>query len=441
LGIPGDVPERPRRRGGTGYVTFAGCVERTLQTDAVQIGVAEPHPSEPGAPKTKFVDCKTRVTKPTKLILVAILCVAAGASTLLAYRGAETRAQDAKPAKAAPAIPVSVATVAQQAVAVRIQAIGNVEAYSTVALKARVDGQIVEVNFKEGQEVKKGAGLFKIDPRPFEAALRQAEANLMRDTAQKEQARSQEQRYQELLQKNFVSKEAYAQIRTNADTAEAAVLASRAAVENARLQLEYCTIRSPIEGFVGKVMLQIGNMVKANDTNALVIINQVRPIYVNFAVPEQNLSTIRGLMAKGKLSVEALPPASDKAPASGILSFVDNAVDATTGTIKLKALFPNADNALWPGQYVSTSLKLYDQKDALVVPNQAVQTGPNGQYVYVVKPDMTTEVRPVELDRNDGTDAIVAKGLQKGEQVVVKGQLRLAPGAKVTIAKPVADKS
>src|SRR5450759_2821786 len=388
------------------------------------------------------MNSEPNVTKPQKLILLlGTLCTLAIAGALIAYRGAETRANEPKLAKAAPATPVSVATVGQQSIPVRIQVIGNVEAYSTVALKARVDGQIVEVNFKEGQEVKKGAALFKIDPRPFEATLRQAEANLMSDTAQKEQARSQERRYQELLQKNSVSKEAYAQIRTNADTAEAVALGSRAAVENAKLQLEYCTIRSPIDGFVGKVMLQIGNMVKANDTNSLVIINQVRPIYVNFAVPEQRLSAIRSLMAKGKLSVEALPPDSDKAPASGTLSFVDNAVDATTATIKLKALFPNADNALWPGQFVGTSLKLYDQKDALVVPTQAVQTGPDGQYVYVVKPDMTTEVRAVEVDRNDGADAIIAKGLQKGEQVVVKGQLRLAPGAKVTIAKPAAEKS
>jgi multidrug efflux system membrane fusion protein len=381
------------------------------------------------------------VTKPKKLIFFGILCAAATAGALLAYRGAEIRAQDTKPAKVAPAIPVSVATVVLQTVAVRIQAIGNVEAYSTVALKARVDGQIVEVNFKEGQEVKKGAALFKIDSRPFEATLRQTEANLMRDTAQKEQARSQERRYQELLQKNFVSKEAYAQIRTNADTAEAGALASKAAVENAKLQLEYCTIRSPIDGFVGKVMLQIGNMVKANDSNPLVIINQVRPIYVNFAVPEQRLSAIRSYMAKGKLVVEALPPASDKAPVSGALSFVDNAVDTTTGTIKLKAQFPNADNALWPGQYVSTNLKLYEQRDALVVPTQAVQTGPNGQYVFVVKPDLTTEVRAIQLDRNDGADAIIAKGLLRGELVVVKGQLRLAPGAKVSIANPAAEKS
>ncbi len=381
------------------------------------------------------------MTKSNKLILAAIVCAAILAGALFAYRGAEIRAQHAIPARTTPDIPVAVATVAQQTVAVRIQAIGNVEAYSTVALKARVDGQIVEVNFKEGQEVRKGAVLFKIDARPFEAALRQAEANLMRDTAQKEQTRSQERRYQELLQKNFVSKEAYAQIRTSADTAEAVALASNAAIENARLQLEYCTIRSPIDGFVGKVMLQIGNMVKANDTSPLVIINQVRPIYVNFAIPEQRLSAVRSHMAKAQLSVEALPPNSDEVPATGTLSFVDNAVDTTTGTIKLKAQFPNKDNALWPGQFVGTSLKLYDQKEALTVPSQSVQTGPSGQYVYVVKQDMSTEVRKVELDRVDGDNAIIAKGLNKGETVVVKGQLRLAPGAKVMIAKPPAGKS
>jgi multidrug efflux system membrane fusion protein len=379
---------------------------------------------------------ETAVTKPKQLIILAGLVLVIFAGALLGYRGTETHAQDAKPANAAAAIPVTVATVAQQTLAVRIQAIGNVEPYATVALKARVDGQIVEVNFKEGQEVKRGATLFKIDPRPFEAILRQAEANLMRDTAQKEQTRSQERRYQELLEKNFVSKEAYAQFRTNADSAEASALASKAAVENARLQLEYCTIHSPIDGFVGKVMLQMGNMVKANDTNPLVIINQVRPIYVNFAVPEQHLSAIRGYMAKGQLTVEALPPNSGKPAVSGTLSFVDNAVDTTTGTIKMKAVFPNKDNALWPGQFVGTSLKLYDQKEALVVPSQAVQTGPKGQYVYLVKPDMSAEVRMVEVDRTDGDDAIIAKGLQKGETVVVKGQLRLAPGLKVVIAKP-----
>ncbi len=380
------------------------------------------------------------MTKLKKQLFVGLVCVAVLAAALFAYNETGIRAQGTKPARAAPDIPVSVATVAQQTIAVRIQAIGNVEAYATVALKARVDGQIVAVNFKEGQEVKKGAALFKIDSRPFEATLRQAEANLMRDSAQKEQTRSQERRYQELLQKNFVSKEAYAQIRTNADSAEAVALASRAAVDSARLQLEYCTIRSPIDGFVGKVMLQMGNMVKANDTNPLVIINQVRPIYVNFAVPEQYLSAIRGYMAKGRLAVEALPPNSEKAAVTGTLGFVDNAIDATTGTIKLKAQFPNQDNALWPGQFVGTSLKLYEQKQALTVPSQSVQNGPNGQYVYVVKQDLSAEMRKVEIDRVDGDNAIIAKGLRQGETVVLRGQLRLAPGAKVLIAKPPAGK-
>lgn len=382
------------------------------------------------------------MTNAKNLMVFGAFCAAVAALVLVAYNGSQIRAQEAKPGRAAAAVPVSIATAALKTIAVRIQAIGNVEAYSTVALKARVDGQILEVEFKEGQEVKKGAVLFKIDSRPFEAVLRQAEANLMRDTAQKEQTRSQERRYQELLEKNFVSKEAYAQIRTNAESADASALASKAAVDNARLQLEYCTIRSPIDGFVGKVMQQMGNMVKANDINPLVIINQVRPIYVNFAVPEQNLAAIRGYMAKGPLSVEAVPPNADRSfAAMGTLSFVDNAVDATTGTIRLKAVFPNKDNALWPGQYVTTNLKLYAQKDALAVPAQAVQTGPNGQYVYVVKPDMTAEMRTVEVDRNDGADAIIAKGLRQGEQVVVTGQLRIAPGIKLLVAKPHAEKS
>ncbi len=412
-----------------------------MRTDPFAVGpICVPQP-EFLVLQTDLAQAEATVTKTKLLILYGIAGVATVAGALFTYTGVELRAQGAKkPAEDAVTVPVTVATVTQQTVPVRIQAIGNVEAYSTVALKSRVDGQIVAVSFKEGQRVRKGAVLFKIDSRPFEASLRQAEANLMRDTAQQEQTRSQERRYQELLQKNFVSKEAYAQIRTNADTAAAVALASKAAVENARLQLEYCSIRSPLDGFVGKFMLQMGNMVKANDTNSLVVINQVQPIYVNFAVPEQRLFEIRSHMAKSRLPVEALPPNSDRAAAIGTLSFVDNAVDATTGTIKLKAAFPNKDSALWPGQFVNVNLKLYDQKDALLVPSQAVQTGPKGQYVYVVKPGMTAEVREIELDRVDGDNSIIAKGLNKGEAVVVKGQLRLSPGAKVRIATPAGAK-
>ena len=351
---------------------------------------------------------------------------------LFAYFGTEISANERKGSKGPPAIPVSVAQVAQEVVPFRLQEIGNVEAYATVSVKARVDGQIVEVGFKEGEEVPRGRLLFKIDPRPYQAALRQAEANFLRDTAQKNQARSQENRYQELLAKNFVSKEAYAQIRTNADTAEAVAQGSRAALDNATLNLEYCTIRSPIDGYPGKIQIQMGNL-KANDTLPLVVINQVHPIYVNFSVPEQQLRAVRGYMSSGPLAVEALAPGSDQPAASGTLVFVDNAVDPSTGTIKLRAQFRNRENTLWPGQFVNVRIKLYDQKDALIVPSRSVQTGPNGQYVFVVKPDMTIELRKVTVERTEGDRAIIANGLEKGERVVTQGQLRLGAGAKVEV--------
>jgi multidrug efflux system membrane fusion protein len=378
---------------------------------------------------------RSRVAAPTSKRLfvfggVGLLVVAI---VLFAYFGTEILANERKAPKGPSAIPVSVAPVLQEVVPFRLLAIGNVEAFSTVSVKARVDGQIVEVGFKEGEEVAHGHVLFRIDPRPYEAALRQAEANFLRDTAQKKQARSQESRYQELLAKNFVSKEAYAQIRTNADTAEAVAQGSRAALDNAKLNLEYCTIRSPIDGYPGKIQIQMGNLVKANDTLPLVVINQVHPIYANFSVPEQQLRAVRGYMSSGPLAVEALAPGSDQPAAAGTLVFVDNAVDPSTGTIKLRAQFQNGENALWPGQFVNVRIKLYDQNDALVVPSKSVQTGPNGQYVFVVKPDMTTELRMVAVQRNEGDRAIIGSGLQKGERVVTQGQLRLSAGAKVEV--------
>src|SRR3954469_16918479 len=223
------------------------------------------------------------------------------------------------------AVPVTVATVTQENVPIRLSAIGNVEAFQTVSIKARVDGQIVAVNFREGDRVRKGETLFRIDPRPYEAALRQAEANALRDVAARDQARSQDRRYQELLAKNFVSKEAYAQIRTNAETAEATSKASQAALENARLNVEYCTISSPLDGYVGKVLLQAGNMVRANDVNPLVVINQVRPIYVNFAVAEQNLLDVRKYQGQAPLPVTVVPTDPSMASATGQLIFIDNA--------------------------------------------------------------------------------------------------------------------
>jgi len=377
-----------------------------------------------------------------RVLIAAALVVAVAAGGLAFYFASDSRAKDArKAAKGPPAVPVTVARVVQESVPVRLRAIGNVEAFSTVSLKARVDGQIVEVNFKEGASVSKGDVLFRIDPRPFQAALRQAEANALRDSAARDQARSQERRYQELLDKNFISKEAYAQIRTNAQTAEAVAKASRAALENARLNLEYCTIQSPLDGFVGKVLLQAGNLVKANDVNPLVVINQVRPIYVNFAVPEQELPEVRKRMADGPLDVEAIPADATQQRPSGRLIFVDNAVDPSTGTIKLRAQFDNGDAALWPGQFVNVSVRLYQQDNAILIPSQAIQTGPDGQYVYVVDDDLLAQLRPVTVQRTDGEQTVIAKGLAKGERVVTRGQLRLGPKTRVQIGKPAADSS
>ena len=364
--------------------------------------------------------------------IIAIVGLALGA-----YFINDGRAKDRSSAKKeARGVPVTVATVLQQTMPVRLRSIGNVEAYSSVAIKARVDGQIMAVNFREGQPVRKGEVLFRIDPRPYEAVLRQAEANALRDAAARDQARSQERRYQELLDKNFVSKEAYAQIRTNAQTAEATARASQAALENARLNVEYCTITSPLDGYVGKVLLQAGNLVKANDANPLVVINQVKPIYVAFSEPEQALEEIRRRMAEGSLGVSVSGKDHGEAShplAQGRLVFIDNAVDQTTGTIRLRAQFENAALALWPGQFVNVSLRLYDQEDAIVIPSLAVQTGPQGEFVYIVKPDSTVEVRKVAVSRIEGDLSVVSHGLSKGERVVTRGQLSLAPGARAAV--------
>jgi membrane fusion protein, multidrug efflux system len=367
--------------------------------------------------------------------LVLAVLVGAGLATYFVADGGAKEGKNGK-GKGPPPIPVNVVAVQQETIPVRLNAIGNVEAFSSVAVKARVGGQILEVNFREGQPVKKGEILFRIDPRPFEAALRQAEANALRDRAGRDQARSQAKRYQELLDENFISKEAYAQIRTNAETAEATAKASQAALENARLALEYCTIRSTLDGYVGRALLQAGNIVRADDATALVVINQVRPIYVNFGIPEQHLSEVRRYMAAGRLAVEVVSVDAQQGTPRGTLIFVDNDVDPSTGTIRLRAQFDNADAALWPGQFVNVSVRLHEQADALVVPATAVQTGPEGQYVYVVGDDLVADVRRITVQRTDGERAIVEKGLAKGERVVTRGQLRLGPKVRVQIAKP-----
>jgi multidrug efflux system membrane fusion protein len=369
-------------------------------------------------------------TRRTFVAFIALLLIAGAA--VVAFRFAPG-SRAALP-KAAPTVPVGVASVVAKSVPVRLRAIGNVEPFTTVAVKARIDGQIVAVHFKEGQEVHKGETLFEIDRRPLEAQLQQAQANLLKDRALLDHANEQEKRYKDLLEQKFISPDAYAQIRTNAETAAAQVSADDAAIRSAQLSLDYCTIRSPITGYAGKIQIQEGNLVKANDTSPLVVLNQVVPINASFSVPEQSLADVRKYRADGELQVTAQVPNSGLAPVPGTLSFIDNATDATTGTIKLKAEFPNVDKALWPGQFVDVVLTLTHQDNAVVVPSVAVQNGPNGQYVFVVKPDHTVEVRDIKVLRSEGDFSVVASGVKPGETVVTVGQLRLAPGAKVTIA-------
>jgi len=345
------------------------------------------------------------------------------------------RGSRADPQKSVNAVPVTTAPVLLKTVPVRLYAIGNVEPYTTVSVKARVDGQLVSVHFKEGDEVRQGSVLFEIDARPFAASLKQAQANLLRDKALLDRADQQEKRYKDLLGKNFISADAYEQVRTNAETASATVAADDAAIDNAKLSLEYCTIRAPVTGYVGRVQIQQGNLVKANDTSPMVTINQVVPIYTTFSVPEQNIADVRGFLANGELKVAASFANSAHPPVAGRLSFIDNTADATTGTIKLKAEFPNTDKALWPGQYVNVVLTLHEQKDAIVTPSAAVQSGPTGQYVFVVKPDSTVELRNIRIARAEGDDTVVSTGLKPGDQVVTVGQLRLVPGTKVNVGK------
>ncbi len=332
------------------------------------------------------------------------------------------------------AVPVSVSDVVQKVVPLQLRAIGNVQAYSTVSIKSQVEGTLARVYFKEGQDVKKGDPIFLIDPRSFEAALRQAEANLARDTAQAANAKIDERRFADLYKEGGVSQQQYDQARTSATALEATLQWDRSAVENARLQLGYCSIHSPIDGRTGNLLVHQGNLVKANDADhLLVVINQVRPIYVSFSVPEQELPAIRRYMASGSLKVEAITLGREGRQPQGDLTFVDNAVDRTTGTVELKATFANADNALWPGQFVNVVLTLATEPNALVVPSEAIQTGQQGPYVFVVKPDLTVESRLIVVHRTIERETVIEKGLAPGERVVTDGQVRLVPGAKVEI--------
>ncbi|HSE05312.1 MAG TPA: efflux RND transporter periplasmic adaptor subunit [Methylomirabilota bacterium] len=371
-------------------------------------------------------------------------------------------------AKAAPpAVAVTVADAVQRDVPVQIRAIGNVLPLATVGVQSMINGEIMKVHFAEGQEVPAGALLFTIDPRQLQAALlqaqatlaqhqaavKQAEANLARDMAQLENARVEEERYRQLVQGGLIAREQYDQIRTRertltatieadraaVETANALVRASEAAVENVRVQLGYTEIRAPISGRTGNLLLNQGNVVKANDVgNPMVVLNRIHPIYVAFSVPEAQLEAITRYRAAGELPVEAQAAGAPGGVVRGRLTFVNNTVDPSTGTIQLKATFENTENALWPGQFVNVALTLTKQVGAVVVPSQAVQSGQKGQFSYVVKPDQTVEARPVVPGAAaDGRNVVITSGLAAGERVVTDGQLRLVPGARVDV-KPAA---
>jgi len=330
------------------------------------------------------------------------------------------------------AVPVTVATAVHKTVPIELTAIGSAEAFSTVSIKSQVNAVLEQVHFKQGDFVKKGDLLFTLDARPFKAALEQAQATLARDKAQLELDHLEAQRYLKLFEAGVTAREQFDQQQASESAQTALTRADEAAVEQEKLMLEYCTIYSPVDGRTGALQVYPGNLVKQNDVPVLIVINQVSPIFLDFSIPEQYLGVVKKYMAGGHLQVEATPYGDPK-PETGTLTFIDNTVDNATGTIKLKGTFPNGDHRLWPGQFSTVSLRLSEEENATVVPTQAIQTGQTGDFVFVVKQDMTAESRPVKVARTIGGDAVISQGIQPGETVVTDGQLRLIPGIKVQV--------
>jgi len=326
-----------------------------------------------------------------------------------------------------------VAPVQQRSVPYEISAIGTVTPIQTVAVRSQVSGTLTRVAFREGDEVQKGQLLFQIDSRPFQASLDQALANLAKDGAQLVNARAQVTRYQELARNDLATQEQFDQMKANANALEAAAMADSAAVQTARLNLEYSTIRAQISGRTGNLLLREGNLVPANGATPLVVVNQLRPIAVSFSVPQQYLDDIQRFGSRHVLEVRIRPANDSTATITGQITFVNNQVDTATGTIQLKATFANGDRKLWPGEFVAVSLVLDVEKDVLTIPAQAVMTGQAGTYVYVVNADRTAKTQDVTVGRAASDYVVIEKGLAAGQMVVTDGQLRLVPGARVEI--------
>lgn len=362
-----------------------------------------------------------------------------------------------------PDSPVTAAKAERKDVPLQVRQIGSVEPVSVIAVKAQIGGELTKVLFREGEDVRKGQQLFEIDPRPYQQAIdqaqaaiekdnaliAQAQANLARDTVQTANAKEQAQRYDALAKDGLISKDQNSTYQTTynsqnetlradeaaINSARASLNVDKAALETAKLNLSYCSIFSPIDGRAGSLLVQAGNLVKANDTTALVNINQLEPVYVTFSVPEQLLGEIRGYGKERPLAVTAI--VSPEVSATGQLTFIDNLVDNSTGTIKLKAVFPNTNGSLWPGQFVNVVMTLRTLRGVTVIPSEAIQSGQAGQFVFVLKPDQTVESRVVKPGQTIENQIVVESGITPGETVITDGQMRLIPGTRVRVVNPV----
>jgi membrane fusion protein, multidrug efflux system len=365
--------------------------------------------------------------------LISLLALAGctdsnGAAQTSGGSGALERAKDNS------AAPIVVSKVGRSSFPVEIRAIGTGQAFKTVSVESQVAGIVKEVHYRQGQSIHEGDLLVTLDKSPLLAALAQSEAALARDKAQAQLSQAELRRYSELDKQGIVSKQQYEQSLATSAAMQATVEADEAAIQTAKIQLSYCSIYAPISGVAGAQLVYPGATVKANDVPVLVVINQVSPIYVDFAVPQQYLGSIKSFMARSRLGVQATPP-GDSVAEKGVLTFVNNTVDPSTGTIHLLASFPNSDQRLWPGQFSNVLLRLNEEQNVLVIPSQAVQTGQQGDYVFVTKADMTVDVRQVKVGQSVNNQTQVLQGLSEGETVVIDGQVRLVPGTKVYLSK------
>jgi multidrug efflux system membrane fusion protein len=370
-------------------------------------------------------------------IIGAIAAIAVIVWLVRGLHGGDTGA--AKPA--ARSVPVIAVPVRSGDLPITLTGLGSVTAYNTVTVRTRVDGQLIQVAFQEGQFVKQGDLLAEVDPRPYRAALQQAEGQLARDKAQLEDAKTNLTRFRDLLQKQFVSKQQYDTQAASVAQLDGTVTADEGAIAAARVNLDYTRIVAPIGGRVGLRLVDVGNMVHASDTNGIVVITQIEPSSVVFTVPEDHVNAVmKGLAGGRKMAVEAYDRTNKTKLADGELGAADNQIDPATGTFRLKAIFPNTDHMLFPNQFVNVRLVLDVEKNAMLVPNAAIQRGPSGTFVYVVKPDHTVDIRSVTIGVNEGQQSSVASGLGAGELVVVDGADKLRAGTSVEVREGGATK-